>query len=376
MTLAALLDLGVPRAVLDDAVAALGLGGVELVVRSGYAGAIGCTHVDVRVTAGQPERSYASIRELLAGSALAPAVRELAERIFARLARAEAEVHRTTLDAVHFHEVGAVDALVDVVGSAALLEHLGARVVGSSVPLGRGFVECRHGVLPLPAPATLLALEGVPTRPSGLEVELVTPTGAAILAECALCFEEWPQLAIQRVGWGAGTRGLSDRPNALRAVLGRPREERPREERYAVLEANVDDMTGELAAHALTELLAAGALDAWLTPITMKKGRPGLVVAALGRLAQAEALAAVLLRETTSIGVRQTVVTRFELPRRVELVETRFGPVPFKLSGEPPTTCKPEFDACASIAARTGLPLRQVLLEVGEDARAQGRSSR
>lgn len=376
MTMAALFDLGVPRAVVDDVIARLGLTGVELVVREGHVGALGATHVDVAVTGRQSERSYAEIRELIDGAALSPEVRALAQKIFLRLAEAEAEVHRIDLDHVHFHEVGAIDAVVDIVGAAACIEYLGAEVVATPLPMGRGFVECRHGVLPLPAPATVLCLRGVPTYDAEIDEELVTPTGAAIVSAVATRFARWPGLGPIVVGLGAGTKAFSDRPNVLRAVLGEPQRATERESAtHAVIEANVDDMTGELVAHVIARLLEEGALDAWAVPSTTKKGRPGLVLSALCRLEEAGRVADSMLRETSSIGVRTLPVTRSELPRRIVELDTAFGPVPVKVSGSPPLKAKPEFDACAKLAAERGLPVREVLAEASRAAEAWLRRS-
>ncbi len=373
MVIAALLDLGVPRRVVDDAVKRLGLDEAELLVESGYAGAIGSTHVRVVSRRPPKTRTYADIVALVDSAPLDEGARQLSQRIFSRLAAAESEVHRVDKKDVHFHEVGAVDAIVDIVGAASLLSYLGARVVASPVPLGRGHVHCQHGVLPLPAPAALLCLRNVPTVSAPVEKELVTPTGAAILAEVAEEFVDWPAVRMERVGWGAGTRGLPDRPNALRAVLGR--EELGREGEgpalsHVQLEANIDDMTGEVASYALSRLLEAGALDAWIVPILMKKGRPGMILGALAPRQLEGSLSEIFLSETTTIGVRKKLVSRRTLSRRLGEVSTRFGPVPVKYSGT--SGLKPEVDACIEIARRQGVALREVL----EEALAQGRSSR
>jgi len=365
MTIAALLDIGVPLRVVEEAVDALGLDGVELEVRSGYAGAIGCTHFGVKWPTQEGERSFTDIKDLISHSRLEPRVKEAAIRVFLRLAEAEAAVHRTTVDQVHFHEVGAVDAIVDIVGAAAAFDYLGAVIKASPVPLGRGFVECRHGRLPLPAPAALVCLEGVPTTYSGLEAELVTPTGAALVGTLAEEFAEWFPMIPTRIGWGAGTQGLPDRPNALRVVLGRESPQ-SRELTHVVLEANVDDMTGELAAHALARLLEEGALDAWVVPVTMKKGRPGMVISALASLAQAAHLTEVILIETSSIGVRKTLVARTELERKIAEVSTPWGPVRVKETalGSAWGKAKPEMEDCRRIAENENLPLRAVLLAI------------
>lgn len=368
MTIAALLDLGVPLQVVRGAVDALGLSDVELVVRRGFAGAIGCTHFDVRCLVQTKERSYLDIQALISHSALKPAVKELSLRIFKRLAQAEAEVHNTTIERVHFHEVGAVDSIVDVVGAAAAFNYLGATIHASPVPIGSGFVQCRHGVLPLPAPAALSCLIGVPTVDSGLEEELVTPTGAAIVATVAEHFASWTDMRPLRIGWGAGTKGLPDRPNAMRAILG----EVATPElalRYALLEANLDDMSGELVAHALVRVMESGAVDCWIVPATMKKGRPGLVFCALAPVEIAANVADRILTETSSIGVRQSLVSRYELPRVIRTLETPLGSVRVKISGDEvsdPIKFKVEMDDCIRIAREQKRALPEVVAELNQ----------
>jgi pyridinium-3,5-bisthiocarboxylic acid mononucleotide nickel chelatase len=363
MTIAALLDLGVPWEVVESAVAKLPIAAIRIQQTAVTRGAIGATHFSVSHPPEQPHRSFREIRDLLRSCALEPDVLALSLAIFQRLAEAEAEVHRIESDEVQFHEVGAVDAIVDVVGAAACLIHVGARVLCSPLPMGSGSVMSEHGVLPLPAPATVNCLAGVPTYAAAIEGELVTPTGAAIVATVAESFVTWPTFAPERVGWGAGTRSLPDRPNALRVALGAPASERPSAHSHTLVEATVDDMTGELAAHALSALLLAGALDAWATAVVMKKGRPGLVLSALAPIELAGAVADVLLRETSTIGVRFSDVSRRELNRRVVDVETEFGTIPVKLSGEGSDfhEAKPEFDACVEAARRHGVPVRKVV---------------
>jgi hypothetical protein len=240
--------------------------------------------------------------------------------------------------------------------------------------MGHGFVKARHGILPLPAPAAVSCLREVPTYGVDVDAELVTPTGAAIIATVASRFERWPAIAPERVGWGGGQRELADRPNLLRAVLGTSWSTSTGGGggTHVVIEANVDDMTGEMAAHAIEALLAAGALDAWGAPITMKKGRPALTISALAEADRAEAVAAALLRETTSIGVRRTPVTRTERPRRSVDVTTPYGVIPVKISGGPfgPPQIKPEFDACAAAAREHQVPVREVLAAALAAARA------
>ncbi|MEZ4224128.1 MAG: nickel pincer cofactor biosynthesis protein LarC [Polyangiaceae bacterium] len=363
MTVAALLDLGVPLFVVESAVEALALPEASVSVAAVFRGAISATAFSVHCEASGHDRTLADILDILRTSKLAPGVSELAQRIFLRLGHAEAKVHHIELMDVTFHEVGAVDAIVDVVGAAACLEHLGASVSATPVPLGKGFVECRHGVLPLPAPAALECLVGVPTYDSGLDVELVTPTGAAILSTVASSYCRLPAMVPEVIGWGAGSQRLADRPNAVRAILGTPTATATSTDSHAVLEANLDDASGEILGHAVDKLLAAGALDAWVTPVTMKKGRPGWVLSALSPAALVTSLGELVLRETPSIGVRFTHFQRLERPRRVVQVQTQWGEVPVKVSEGPygPAQIKPEFDVCRKLAAEAGVPVRVIV---------------
>jgi uncharacterized protein (TIGR00299 family) protein len=219
MSVAALIDLGVPLDVVQRAIAAVGIAGVRVDVRSAQTGAIGGIHFSVEAEGRHPERSYAEIVRLLDAASFDDDTRRRSQAIFRRLAEAEAFVHRSPLEAVTFHEVGAVDAIADIVGAASALAFLGAELVCSPLPMGHGSIACRHGILPLPAPATVACLRGAPTYDAGIEAELVTPTGAAIVSSQASRFERWPSLTPLAIGWGAGTHKLPDRLNALRAIL-------------------------------------------------------------------------------------------------------------------------------------------------------------
>lgn len=369
MMIAAFLDLGVPLHVIENAIQTLPLTGFHLhrgrVRRSG----IVATSFDVHVETPQPERTFAAIDAMLTASTLGPPIQDLARRIFRRLAEAESAVHRMPLADVHFHEVGAVDAIVDIVGAAACITYLGAEVVVSPLPMGRGFVRARHGILPLPAPATVECLRGAPTYAVDVDFEFVTPTGAAIVTTVASHFERWPTFAPERVGYGGGHKELAEWPNLLRLVLGKgpgPIKSDVSDASAAthmVLEANVDDLTGEVAAYAIETLLSVGALDAWAIPITMKKGRPGLTICAIAPESRADIVAEAMLRETTSIGVRRVPVSRIERPRRTVTVTTVFGPIRVKISEGAlgPAQVKPEFDDCAAAARAHGVPLREVI---------------
>jgi uncharacterized protein (TIGR00299 family) protein len=375
MIVAALVDLGVPESVVIDAIAKLGLSGYSLVFGGREQSGIVATKFDVDVHTPQPERTFRAVRAILLDSELPQKVKDRALLIFERLGKAEAKVHRMPIDDVHFHEVGAVDALCDVVGAAAALEFVGAEVVVSPLPMGRGFVNARHGVLPLPAPATVECLTGLPTYDAGIEGELVTPTGAAIVGASASRAARWPNIRTDRVGWGAGTRSLPDRPNLLRAVLGASTVEpvvTAAVGTHCVLEANLDDATGEIVGHCIETLIREGALDAWATPTTTKKGRPGLILGCLVQSALSERIIAALLRESTTIGVRRTDVTRVARPRREIVVQTSYGPISVKVSEGPFGTpqAKPEFDECARASTFHRVPVREVIATAMTAARA------
>ncbi|MGH7327695.1 MAG: LarC family nickel insertion protein, partial [Polyangiaceae bacterium] len=257
MIIAALVDLGVPAAVIADAVAKLPISGFHLHFGSSVKSGIVAGEFDVHVDNAQPERTYAEIKSILDEAKLDDATRSRAHATFAKLAHAEAKVHKMPVDGVHFHEVGAIDAIVDVVGSAAALAYLDAKLVVTPLPMGRGFVKARHGTLPLPAPATVECLAGLSTYDAGVDFEFVTPTGAAIIGAHAVASSRWPSFSPEKIGWGAGTATIADRPNLLRAVLG---VEDADAGTHVVIETNVDDVTGELVASSIEAMLAAGAL--------------------------------------------------------------------------------------------------------------------
>ncbi len=369
MLVGALLDLGVPLDTVESALGPLPLSGYEIQTERVERSGIAATRFCVSVSETQPSRDWAAIRALLeAAGHLPEGARDLCLRAFEILARAEAEVHGTTPEAVHFHEVGAVDSIVDMVAAAVALDQLGARVVGSPLPLGRGLIQTRHGPMPAPAPATVLCLRGIPTYDAGIDDELVTPTGAALLAAAAAGYTRWPSLRAERVGWGAGTRELPDRPNLLRLVLGSEPDPAWQgipgaEAGFLQLEANLDDMSGELCAVAISRLLEAGALDAWVAPIGMKKGRPAVLLSALARGPEADRVARTILSETTTLGLRIREVKRIERPRRSVDVQTPYGTISVKVAdgdGLPPNLA-PEFEQCRAAAEKHEVPVKQVM---------------
>jgi uncharacterized protein (TIGR00299 family) protein len=367
MFLAAALDLGVDRASLDAALATLAVGSFRIELSRRSESAIHGTHLDVVVEGEQPHaRALSEILELIDRSGLAPRAKAAARALFERLGRAEAKVHGIPIDEVHFHEVGAVDSIVDLCGAAVALDLLGWPKVFSAPPeLGRGIVRTAHGPMPIPAPAVLEILAGKPVRPGGPNGEAVTPTGAAILAE--LCeVGPLPPFIPGRIGYGVGTRSWPDRPNVLRMTLGKLVEEEraaPAADALWVLETNLDDSTGQLVARAIEAALEAGALDAWAAPLTMKKGRPGLLLGALCEEARREAVTQVLLAETTTLGVRRHRVEREALGRRWDTVETPYGAVRVKvaLQGEREVGAQPEYDDCLARAREKGVPVREVM---------------
>ncbi|MCU0661767.1 MAG: nickel pincer cofactor biosynthesis protein LarC [Myxococcota bacterium] len=371
MIVASLMDLGVPLNIIEGAVCELPLSGYKIrfeqVERSGLRASRFVVDVD---ESQQPHRHYGDIVELIASSGLSADVKALALKVFERIGKAEAAVHGVPLDRVHFHEVGAVDSIIDIVGAAAALRYLDAFVTCAPIPLGHGTVTCAHGVLPVPAPATLRIVEGLPVYDGDVASELTTPTGAAIAAVAAQRFCHLPPMTVQRTGVGAGTRVLSDRPNVLRAVLGERSSATASSEGCVVMEANIDDMTGEVAAVAMTALLAQGALDVWFAPIQMKKGRPALQLGVLCPTSKLESLAEVLLTETSTIGLRFHEVGRMEMSREMRVVETVYGPVNVKLCRGPgkSSNAAPEFEDCRRVAKEKGVPVKQVLLAAAGEA--------
>jgi uncharacterized protein (TIGR00299 family) protein len=360
MFVAALLDAGAPVERLREVPALLGLGNVEIRVDRVERHRVGALRVELRSDGVQGERRYREVRELLLRSELEAPVREQALEAFARLAEAEATIHGTAVDEVHFHELGAVDSLVDICGALRLLADLRVdHVTCSPLPFSRGLVSSRHGVLPSPAPATLAVLTGVPLVGVGTEGELVTPTGAALAVTTAASFGSLPPLVLDGVGYGAGARDIAERPNVLRVLLGAPV---PRQHEVSLLETNVDDMTPELVPDALEGCRAAGALDAWTASVTMKKGRPGMLLSALARPQHEAAVARALLEQTSALGVRVGRLRRYELDREERTVEVDGRSVRVKLGrlDGRVVNAAPEHDDCAAVARATGRSVKSV----------------
>ena len=373
MIVGAILDCGAEFGEFERAIKSIPIAGYRLSTARKILSGISALKFDVAVTEPQPERHFGEIRALIDASPLTAAVRNRAISIFEVLARAEAKIHNTTPDRVHFHEVGAVDSIIDVVGTAWGLEQLGVgEVIVSPLPMGNGFVRSRHGVIPVPAPATIELLADFPLKFGDGAHEMVTPTGAAVVralarpAEIPLTFE------VERVGYGAGTRELEDRPNLLRLMLGRERTAFDRDEMIEI-SANVDDLSPQIYDHVMNRLFAAGARDVTVTPTIMKKGRPAVTLSVIAEAARRDTIAEIIFAETSTIGLRFHAVGRLKLHREIHEVETRWGKVRVKTSGahgREPTTISPEYDDCRRIAAEHNVALRVVMEEARDAARA------
>ena len=359
MTVAALIELGLPLKTLQRELSRLPLAGYTLksekVERHGVAGTsfkVACNEKD------QPHRHYQAIAAMIGEAPLKPRVKELAGRIFLKLAEAEAAVHGVPLERVHFHEVGAIDSIVDIVGTAIGIDHLGIdRVTASALPWGRGFVKTAHGLLPVPAPATARLMEGIPVGPDVGEGERVTPTGAAIVAALADSFGPPPAMTVSATGYGAGEKDFPELPNLLRLVVGESAGPAAGEQ-VLVLETHIDDMPAEIFGFLMERLIEAGALDVAFSPLQMKKNRPGTRLTVIARPADLKLLSGIVLAESSALGLRYYPAGRIVLPRRGETRQTALGTVAVKVSGDGRVT--PEYESCRAIALEKGMPLIEV----------------
>lgn len=366
MILAAMLSAGLTEAELRADLTKLDLNGFELEVSQVQKQGLAATRVKVRLTDQPGHRHLHQITRIIDNSALSTRVKDTAKSIFTRLAEAEAKVHGTSIENVHFHEVGAVDAIVDVVGAAIGVERLGlARIVCSPIPTGSGVVHCEHGTMPVPAPATAELLRGVPIAACDEPGELVTPTGAAILTTLAESYGPLPGMRIAHVGYGAGTRDGKMRPNVLRMLIGESADSGDECDEVTLLETNLDDATGEQIAHAFDALFTAGALDVFTIPITMKKGRPGVLFSVLAPQEHQAACEEAIFAHTSTFGIRRQSCTRTKLARQVETVATRFGPIRVKIGRRSGRILlvAPEYEDCAAAARMHSVALHEVMFE-------------
>jgi len=365
MLLGALLDLGLPAEVLDQGWRQMGLKGVEVKHERVQRGGLMGMQVEVRDRGKLVIKNYGEMRKIIDGSSLPEGIKELGLKILHRLAQAEAAIHGVKVDEVHFHEIGGIDTIVDAVGVALGITHFNwETIICSPLPMGRGFVEAGHGRLPLPAPATVALLKGVPIVPASVEGETVTPTGAAIVTTLASEFGSLPAMEVTGVGYGAGTRDPEGMPNLLRIIQGVKAEEKA--EGIWVLEADVDDMIPELLPYLIQLLLKEGALDAALIPILMKKGRPGFTIRCFALAAQKEGLAQLILRESTTIGVRMYPAERITLRREEQEVETKYGLIRIKVAFHEEgkvINLMPEYESCRQAAEEKKVPLKEVYQE-------------
>jgi pyridinium-3,5-bisthiocarboxylic acid mononucleotide nickel chelatase len=367
MTLGALVDAGVPLEAIQDAIGSMGLGEVQVTASVVKKHGFRATWIQIVHPPEHKHRHLHHIEAMIDRGALREGARVRAKAIFHRLAVAEAKVHGSTIEKVHFHEVGAIDSIADIVGSAVALDWLGIdSIVASPVPTGHGTITIAHGVVGIPAPATAELLRGVPIAAADVSFELTTPTGAAILAACCSSFGPMPAMAIDSIGYGAGTRDLSDRPNTLRVLIGNVVEKimpYPHEsDRVWVLETDIDDATGQQLAHCTQRLWSEGALDVVQFAIQMKKGRLGTRIQVLASESRIAAIESTLLTHTTTIGVRRHLAERTKLIRRPLTVETPFGPLVGKACWLPTGRWRfqVECDQAAQVASDRGCSLAEV----------------
>lgn len=365
MTLGALISCGVQPDVLISELSKLKLSGWTLQMKSVQKCGIGAMSVTVELAEPPGHgRHLPEIEGIISQSALSERVKSQSLHVFRRLAEAEANVHQTTPDKIHFHEVGAVDAIVDIVGSCIALEALGVDEVRSSpLPMGHGFIECAHGVIPLPAPAVLELVKGFPVTYQDVEGELVTPTGAALITTLARAIVGYEGFSILQTGYGAGKRDFPDRPNLLRVMIGEISEVKSiPTDKIALLETNIDDLSPQFYSPLMERLFESGALDVFLTPIQMKKNRPGVLLKVICPPALEESCARIIFEESSAIGIRRALSSRFCLERETRIVSTPWGDVRVKVAyqGEETLNVMPEFDDVRRIAKENEIPLKRV----------------
>ena len=362
MFLGLMFDLGIEEATINEELSKLGLTGYELSVRQEKRCGIAGSYVDISVTDNQTSRTWLDIDTMIANANLDEADKSLARRIFKRLGEAEAKIHGIDLNIVHFHEVGAVDSIIDIVGAAIALNRLGVeQVLCAPLPLGQGSIKSAHGEYPLPAPATLEVLTGCPTRPDNSGLELVTPTGAVIAAEIST-FMQMPEMTVNKIGYGLGTRDMKDRPNVLRGIIADVEEHSNSHDIVSVIETHLDDCNPEWLGHLIDILMDNGALDVAYTPLQMKKNRPGIRVTVISPVELAQEMEKQLLRQSSAIGVRRYETRRRKLHRESQTVATTLGEVAIKClyDGDELIRITPEYESCRTLALKNDRPLPEV----------------
>ncbi len=368
MILGTLAELGLDIQWITKELQSLPLNGLTLTPKSVRRGALSGTKMEISISdsAKRQGRTLQDFISLLQQSDLPPDIRESAIKIFTKIAQAEAKVHREAIHNIHFHELGSLDSVIDIVGTLVGIKALGIdKIFSSPLHLGSGLITTEHGTIPIPSPATMELLSDIPVYSTGLSYELVTPTGAALISSLAVDFGPMPALRIQKIGYGAGTRDLKQVPNLLRAVLGTTSPDW-QEERLSLLETDIDDMNPEFYDYLMTRLSDAGALDVSLTPIIMKKNRPATRLTVLSHPNLIDALCSVIIRETTTLGIRIKEVWRKAIQREIISVPFSFGPVRVKvgkLDGKI-VTASPEYEDCRQIALKTKRPLKEIYQEI------------
>ncbi|MCL0046047.1 nickel pincer cofactor biosynthesis protein LarC [Nitrospinaceae bacterium] len=366
MVLGALVSLGVDIKEIKNSLKSLNLKGYKLnsrqVKRNGFIG----TKVNVVLNKTSQKsdrvRSFNDIKSLIKKSDLPQIVKSNSIAIFRRIGKVEAKVHGTTINKIHFHEVGGIDSIIDIVGGSLAMDLLDAdMIVSSPINTGEGIVKCGHGMLPVPAPATLELLKGIPCYSRGIEKELTTPTGAAFIGHFAEKFGSLPNMDMLSTGYGAGTHEIKNIPNLLRVVLGKS-EESSYHRSMKVIETNIDDMNPEFYDHVIDQLFKVGAVDVFFTPINMKKNRPGILLSVITYIEYFDSVVRVLLEETSTLGVRHYDVDRVVLPRKQTIIMTPFGKVRVKIGGldEFTRTISPEYEDCRKIALKKEIPVKRV----------------
>ena len=368
MIIGAFLDHGVPMDMLKDEINRLNLKDVNLNSEKVNKKGLSATKFKVEFPSEDVHRGLHDINDLIGNSGLSDSVKIKSINIFTRLAEAEGKIHNKSVDEIHFHEVGAIDAIVDIVGSVICLEFLKIdKVLASKISVGSGKVKCAHGVIPVPAPATIELLSGVPIHDSGIHTEIVTPTGAAIITSLATGYGSIPGMTIKKTGYGAGDKDLPQ-SNVLRLIIGEDnsKTEGLILEEIFIIQTNIDDMNPQYYDHVIDLLFVSGALDAYLTPVIMKKGRPGMLLTVSCYEGKLQTLTEIIMKESTSIGVRYRKTERLKAPRRIEKVQTKYGVVRFKIAEFDGiiVSSEPEYEDCKSLAQKLNLPLHEIYKEI------------
>ena len=362
MTLGALVDVGVPLEAMQTGIASLGLPTCELVAEEVHRKGFRATKIHVRHEPEHAHRHLHHITDMIDSSAIRESQKDLAKRIFTRLGEAEARVHGTTIRKVHFHEVGAVDSIADIVGAAIGWDLLAAdHIVCSPIPTGHGTITIAHGRTSVPAPATAELLKGIPIAPSPVEAELTTPTGAAIVATLADDFGHLPSMTINEIGYGAGDRDFQEQGNVLRLIVGKSHTSTVPDQ-VCIMETNLDDASGEVIAHCTEQLLSAGALDVFTSAIQMKKNRPATMLTVVTEPSKRQQFEEILFRETGTLGIRRQIAERTTLERHAHTVQTNWGPIAGKIALLPDgqRSFAPEYESCRAVAAQQNVAVRDV----------------